>query len=77
MDGSFWENGYCESFNGKLRDKLLGGKIFYSLKEARVVIEQWRRHHNQKRPHSSLGDRPPAPAAHSDMKPFEMEIAMQ
>ena len=56
-----WENGYCESFNGKLRDELLNGEIFYSLKEATVVIEQWRHHYNQRRPHSSLGYRPPAP----------------
>jgi transposase InsO family protein len=60
--GSPWENGYCESFNSKLRDELLNGEIFYSLKEARVVIEAWRRHYNEVRPHSSLGYRPPAPA---------------
>ena len=59
--GSPWENGYCESFNGKLRDELLNGEIFYSLKEAQVVIEQWRIHYNTKRPHSALGYRPPAP----------------
>ena len=59
--GSPWENGYCESFNGKLRDECLNGEIFYSLKEARVVIEQWRNHYNTIRPHSSLGYRPPAP----------------
>jgi transposase InsO family protein len=59
--GSLWENGYCESFNGKLRDDLLNGEIFYSLKEAQVVIEQWRNHYNTVRPHSSLGYRPPAP----------------
>ena len=59
--GSPWENGYCESFNSKLRDELLNGEIFYSLKEAEVVIESWRRHNNTKRPHSSLGYRPPAP----------------
>ena len=62
--GSPWDNGYCESFNGKLRDELLNGELFYSLKEAQVVIEQWRRHYNTRRPHSSLGYRPPAPAAH-------------
>ena len=45
--GSPWENGYCESFNGKLRDELLNGEIFYSLKEARIVVEQWRRHYNR------------------------------
>jgi putative transposase len=61
--GSPWENGYCESFNGKLRDELLNGEIFYSLKEAKVIIEQWRQHYNTKRPHSSLGYRPPAPQA--------------
>jgi len=59
--GSPWENGYCESFNGKLRDECLNGEIFYSLKEARVVIEGWRKHYNTVRPHSSLGYRPPAP----------------
>jgi transposase InsO family protein len=59
--GSPWENGYCESFNGKMRYELLNGEIFYSLLEARIVIEQWRVHYNTKRPHSSLGGRPPAP----------------
>ena len=52
--GSPWENGYCESFNGKLRDELLNGEIFYSLKEAQIVVEQWRKHNNTVRPHSSL-----------------------
>jgi len=61
--GSPWENGYCESFNGKLRDECLNGEIFYSLKEAQVVIEQWRVQYNTVRPHSSLGYRPPAPQA--------------
>jgi transposase InsO family protein len=56
-----WENGYNESFNGKLRDELLDREIFYSLAEARVLIERWRRHYNTERPHSSLGYRPPAP----------------
>lgn len=59
--GSPWENGYCESFNGKLRDECLNGEIFYSLKEAHVVIEMWRKHYNTVRPHSALGYRPPAP----------------
>jgi putative transposase len=59
--GSPWENGYVESFNARLRDELLDGEIFYTLKEARVVIEGWRRHYNTVRPHSSLGYRPPAP----------------
>ena len=61
--GSPWENGYCESFNGKLRDECLNLEIFYSLKEARVVIGQWRHLYNTVRPHSSLGYRPPAPVA--------------
>ena len=61
--GSPWENGYNESFNGKLRDELLNGEIFYTLREAKVLIEQWRRHYNTIRPHSSLGYRPPAPEA--------------
>jgi hypothetical protein len=55
------ENGYVESFNARLRDELLNGEIFYSLREARVVIESWRRHYNTVRPHASLGFRPPAP----------------
>ncbi len=61
--GSPWENGYCESFNSKLRDELLNGEIFPRLAEARIVTEGWRRYYNTKRPHSSLGYRPPAPAA--------------
>jgi transposase InsO family protein len=59
--GNPWENGYCESFNGKLRDELLNGEIFYTLREAQVLIEQWRVHYNTIRPHSALGYRPPAP----------------
>jgi putative transposase len=59
--GSPWENGYVESFNARLRDELLNGEIFYSLREAQVVIESWRRHYNTVRPHASLGFRPPAP----------------
>ena len=59
--GSPWENGYCESLNGKLRDELLAKEIFYTLKEAQVLIERWRRHYNTVRPHSALGYRPPAP----------------
>jgi putative transposase len=61
--GSPWENGYCESFNSKLRDELLNIEVFSSLKEAKVLIEDWRRHYNTKRPHSSLGYKPPAPEA--------------
>ena len=62
--GSPWENGYCESFNGKLRDECLNGEIFYSLKEAQVLIEQWRVEYNTQRPHSALGYRPPAGGLH-------------
>jgi putative transposase len=58
-----WENGYVESFNGKLRDELLHVEIFNSLREAQVLIESWRRHYNAIRPHSALGHRPPAPEA--------------
>jgi putative transposase len=61
--GSPWENGYCESFNARFRDELLNGEIFYTLKEAKIIIEQWRKHYNRKRPHSALGWRPPAPEA--------------
>jgi putative transposase len=61
--GSPWENGYIESFNGKLRDELLNREIFTTLEEAKALIEQWRREYNQVRPHSSLGYRPPAPQA--------------
>ena len=63
--GSPWENGYCESFNGKLRDEFLNGEIFYSLREAQIVIENWRREYNTVRPHASLGYRPPAPGAYT------------
>jgi putative transposase len=59
--GSPWENGYNESFNGKLRDELLNGEIFYTLREAKVLIGQWRHHYNTIRPHSSLGYKAPAP----------------
>ena len=61
--GSPWENGYNESFNGKLRDELLIGEIFYTLREAQVIIESWRVQYNCFRPHSSLGYQPPAPRA--------------
>ncbi len=67
--GSPWENGYNESFNGKLRDELLNGEIFYTLREAKVLIERWRRHYNTVRPHSSLGYKPPAPLAYLPKPP--------
>ncbi len=63
MPGSPWENGYCESFNSKLRDELLNGEIFYTLKEAKIIIEGWRQHYNTVRPHSALNYKPPAPEA--------------
>ena len=59
--GSPWENGHCESFNARFRDELLDGEIFYSLREAQIIIEGWRHHYNTRRPHSALGYRPPAP----------------
>lgn len=59
--GSPWENGYCESFNGTLRNELLDGEIFYGVKEAQALVNQWVRHYNTTRPHSSLGYMPPAP----------------
>ena len=61
--GSPWENGYIESFNGKLRDELLQREAFDTLLEAKVLIERWRQHYNTIRPHSALGYRPPAPEA--------------
>jgi putative transposase len=61
--GSPWENDYCESLNSKLRDELLNGEIFTTLREAEVLIENWRKHYNAIRPHSSLNYRPPAPEA--------------
>ena len=59
--GSPWENGFIESFNARLRDELLDGEIFYTLAEAKIVVESWRRHFNTVRPHGSLGYKPPAP----------------
>ena len=61
--GSPWENGYVESFNGKLRDELLNREVFENLREAQVLIERWRREYNQRRPHSALAYRAPAPEA--------------
>jgi len=72
--GSPWENGYVESFNGKLRDELLNGEIFYTLREAKVLIERWRIHYNTVRPHSSLGYKPPAPEA-IDIAPLMAGVA--
>lgn len=68
--GSPWENGYNESFNGKLRDELLNGEIFYTLREAQILIERWRTHYNTFRPHSALGYRPPAPETKQPAPPL-------
>ena len=59
--GSPWENGYCESFNARFRDELLNGEIFYTLKEAQIIIEKWRKHYNAKQPHNALRYRAPTP----------------
>jgi transposase InsO family protein len=68
--GSPWEIGYVESFNGKLRDELLDGEIFYTLRDAKILIERWRVHYNRVRPHSALRHRPPAPQANSPVGAF-------
>jgi putative transposase len=68
--GSPWENGYVESFNGKLRDELLNAEVFNTLAEAKVLIERWRVHYNTVRPHSSLGYRPPAPEVIMSARPM-------
>jgi len=67
--GSPWENGYIESFNGKLQDELLKREVFDTLWEAKVLVERWRRHYNQVRPHSALGYRPPAPETREPLPP--------
>ncbi len=76
--GSPWENGYVESFNGKLRDELLDREIFYTLTEAKILIERWRRQYNTVRPHSALGYRPPAPetVAPERLRSLKMEPAL-
>ena len=66
--GSPWENGYVESFNARFRDELLNREIFYSLREAQIIIEGWRKHYTTKRPHSALGYRPPAPETIAPME---------
>ena len=70
--GSPWENGYIESFNGRLRDELLNGEIFYTLNEAKVILESWRKEYNHVRPHSSLGYRVPVPLA--TLPSYEVEM---
>lgn len=75
--GSPWENGYNESFNGKLRDELLNGEVFYSLREAQILIETWRQHYNTVRPHSALGYRPPAPETKSPFQKPHSEVTQK
>ena len=70
--GSPWENGFCESFNARLRDEFLNGEIFYTIKEAKILIEQWRVHYNTLRPHSSLNCKPPAPESLLQVDPIIM-----
>ena len=67
--GSPWENGFIESFNARLRAELLDGEIFYTLREAQIVIESWRRHYNAVRPHASIGYRAPAPECSCQRSP--------
>ena len=67
--GSPWENGYVESFNARLRDELLDGEIFYTLREGQIVIESWRRHYDAVRPHAALGYKAPAPRCSCQLSP--------
>ena len=71
--GSPWENGFIESFNARMRDELLNGEIFFTLLEARVIIEMWVKHYNTIRPHSSLGYKPPVPET---LQPGLMQLAI-
>ena len=70
--GSPWENGYCESFNGRLRDEMLNREIFYTLQEAEILIESWRREYNEVRPHGSLNCRPPTPQTRTLISAFAL-----
>lgn len=72
--GSPWENGYIESFNGKLRDELLNGEVFDTVIEARIIIERWRKLYNTRRPHSSLGYLPPAPEAKLSVQTHQLDL---
>jgi transposase InsO family protein len=75
--GSPWENGYIESFNGKLRNELLNGEIFTTLFEAKVLIEEWRKEYNHVRPHSALGYKPPAPEAIMPQRNYGQTLTQQ
>jgi putative transposase len=66
--GSPWEDGYLEFFNGKLREELLNGELFTTLLEAQVLVERWRKHYHQVRPHSALGYRPLAPVVQASAR---------
>jgi putative transposase len=72
--GSPWENGFVESFNGRMRDELLNGEIFYTIKEAKIIIEQWRKEYNTERPHSSLNYETPVPQSHIFKKHKQVAI---
>ena len=74
--GSPWENGYIESFNGKLRDELLDRELFYTMPEVRVLTERYRRIYNQIRPHSSLSCRPPAPETLFPTDPVPVPVGL-
>ena len=74
--GSLWENGYVEPFNGKLRHELLDRELFYTLLEAKVLIERWRQHYNLIRPHSALGYRPPVPEAIASLPAAAADAAL-
>ncbi len=79
--GSPWENGFNERFNGSLRDELLNGEIFYTLTEAKTLIENWRYHYNEVRPHSSLNYKPPSPKViilvSKELSPFSDSAQLQ
>ena len=75
--GSPWENGYIESFNGKLRNELLSGEIFTTLFEAKVLIEEWRKEYNHVRPHSALGYKPPAPESIMPQRNYGQTLTQQ
>ncbi|MYM57191.1 transposase [Rhodobacteraceae bacterium GS-10] len=67
--GPPWENGYCESFDTRFRAESLNGEVFHNLREAEILIEQWRKRYCTNRQHSALGCRPPAPETIAPMEP--------
>lgn len=72
--GSPWENGFIESFNGKMRDEHLNREIFDTIFEARILTERWRKEYNTKRPHSSLGYLPPAPETILPVQTIQLDL---